>query len=430
MTRGALGVETPDLPLPSQRGSGAPLRIVCPTYWYPQHANDTQATYVHDINRHLARRGNQVTVVTPGDRSLPAEDSFDGVDIVRFPMELPSDLTYGRVAQGKVSLLGRFARLAVMAHYMEAQFRTTLSVARQRGADVLHAHWAIPTGPAAVLAARRLQVPSVITMHGGDVYVNPKQGYDFPTRWYVRPPLRWTLNHADALTAITEDCRKHALRAGAPERSIRLIFNGTDLTRFSPSANGNRVDPYFGSQMIFACRQLFPRKGIRFLVEAVAQLKPRFPELKLVLAGDGFERPALVKLAEELGISDDVTFLGWVPNVTLPDYYRAAAISVVPSLEEGFGIPAAEAMGCEVPVVASDAGGLPEVVEHGVTGLVVPRGDTAALAEAIGSLLADPARRRRMGAAGRERALRLFDWDRTAEQFERLYLEVGARVSR
>jgi glycosyltransferase involved in cell wall biosynthesis len=406
------------------------LRIVCPTYWYPQHATDTQATYVHDINRHLARRGNQVTVVTPGDRSLPAKDTFDGVDVIRFPMELPSDLTYGRVAQGQVSLLGRFARLAVMAHYMEAQYRATLSVARERGADVLHAHWAIPTGPAAVLAARRLSVPSVITMHGGDVYVNPEQGYDFPTRWYVRPPLRWTLNHADALTAITEDCRQHALRAGAPERRIRLIFNGTDLSRFSPSANGNRVDPYFGSQMIFACRQLFPRKGIRFLVEAVAQLKPRFPELKLVLAGDGFERPALAKLAEELGISEDVTFLGWVPNVTLPDYYRAAAISVVPSLEEGFGIPAAEAMGCEVPVVASDAGGLPEVVEHGVTGLIVPRGDTGALAQAIGSLLADPDRRRRMGAAGRERALRLFDWDRSAEQFERLYLEVGARVSR
>ena len=430
MMRGALEVEMPDMPLPSQRRSGTPLRIVCPTYWYPQHANDTQATYVHDINRHLVRRGNQVTVVTPGDRSLPAEDRFDGVDVVRFPMELPSDLTYGRVAQGRVSLLGRFARVAVMAHYIQAQYRATVSVARERGAEVLHAHWAIPTGPPAVFAARRLEIPSVITMHGGDVYVNPEQGYDFPTRWYVGPPLRWTLSHANALTAITEDCRQHALRAGAPDRSIRLIFNGTDLRRFSPAPNGTGVDPRFGPQMIFACRQLFPRKGIRFLVEAVARLKPRFPELKLVLAGDGFERPALVKLAEKLGIGDDVTFLGWVPNVTLPQYYRAAAISVIPSLEEGFGIPAAEAMGCEVPVVASDAGGLPEVVEHGVTGLVVPRGDTPALAEAIGSLLEDPERRRRMGIAGRERALRLFDWDRSAEQFERLYLEVGARVSR
>jgi glycosyltransferase involved in cell wall biosynthesis len=218
------------------------------------------------------------------------------------------------------------------------------------------------------------------------------------------------------------------LRAGAPADHIRLVFNGTDLRRFSPGENANYQQ--FGSHMIFACRQLFPRKGIRFLLEAGAQLKPQFPDLKIVLAGDGFERPALARLADELGIGEDVTFLGWVPNTELPPYYRAAAVSVIPSLEEGFGIPAAEAMGCEVAVVASDAGGLPEVVENGVTGLVVPRGDSTALAGAIGSLLADPARRIQMGQAGRARALRLFDWDRSAVQFEELYREVAAGVAR
>lgn len=429
MAAGGVVVAAPQKPPLWSGGRKTPLRIVCPTYWYPQHASDTQATYVHDINRHLVRRGHSVTVVTPGDPSLPRSDSFDGVEIVRFPMELPPDLTYGRVAQSQVSWLGKFARLAVMAHYLEAQHRAIMVEARENGADVIHAHWAIPTGPAAVMAARKLQVPSVITMHGGDVYVNPEQGYDFPTRWYVRPPLRWTLRHAGALTAITEDCRQHALRAGAPPEHIRLVFNGTDLRRFSPE-NGNRNELRFGPNMIFACRQLFPRKGIRFLLEAGAQLKPQYPDLKIVLAGDGFERPALAQLADELGIGSDVTFLGWVPNAELPPYYRAAAVSVIPSLEEGFGIPAAEAMGCEVAVVASDAGGLPEVVEHNVTGLVVPRGDSAALAQAIGSLLSDPQRRRQMGQAGRARALKLFDWDRTAEQFEELYREVAARMTR
>jgi glycosyltransferase involved in cell wall biosynthesis len=423
-------VAAPQGPPRLTRGPETPLRIICPTYWYPQHASDTQATYVHDINRHLVRRGHSVTVVTPGNRSLPPLDSFDGVKIVRFPLELPSDLTYGRVAQSRVSWLGRFARIAVMAHYMKAQYQAILTEAGEHGADVVHAHWAIPTGPAAVIAARKLRVPSVITMHGGDVYVNPEQGYDFPTRWYVRPALRWTLRHAGALTAITEDCRQHALRAGAPPEQIRLVFNGTDLRRFSPAANGNGTDPRFGPHMIFACRQLFPRKGIRFLLEAAAELKPQFPELKIVLAGDGFERPELARRAAELGIAADVTFLGWVPNVDLPPYYRAAAVSVIPSLEEGFGIPAAEAMGCEVAVVASDAGGLPEVVENGVTGLVVPRGDSNALAKAIGSLLANPELRRSMGQAGRERALRLFDWDRTAEQFEAIYREIAARMTR
>ena len=423
-------VGAPKEPPRRSGGPGTPLRIICPTYWYPQHASDTQATYVHDINRHLVRRGHSVTVVTPGDPSLSREDTFDGVRIVRFPLNLPADLTYGRVAQSRVSWLGRFARVAVMANYLEAQHRAIMAEAREGQADVIHAHWAIPTGPAAVVAARKLGIPSVITMHGGDVYVNPEQGYDFPTRWYVRPALRWTLRHAGALTAITEDCRQHALRAGAPDNRIRLVFNGTDLRRFSPGDNGGASAPQFGPHMIFACRQLFPRKGIRFLLEAAAQLKPRFPDLKVVLAGDGFERPQLARLASDLGIGPDVTFLGWVPNVDLPPYYRAAAVSVIPSLEEGFGIPAAEAMGCEVAVVASDAGGLPEVVEHGVTGLVVPRGDSGALAGAIGSLLENPDRRRAMGQAGRGRARRLFDWDRSAEQFEQLYREVGARSAR
>jgi glycosyltransferase involved in cell wall biosynthesis len=430
MTAGGLVVAAPQEPPRISGGRGVPLRIICPTYWYPQYASDTQATYVHDINRHLVRRGHSVTVVTPGDPSLSREDMFDGVRIVRFPLNLPADLTYGRVAQSRVSWLGRFARVAVMANYLEAQHRAIMAEARESRTDVIHAHWAIPTGPAAVLAARKLGVPSVITMHGGDVYVNPEQGYDFPTRWYVRPALRWTLRHAGALTAITEDCRQHALRAGAPDDHIRLVFNGTDLRRFSPGENGSGPDLQFGPNMIFACRQLFPRKGIRFLLEAAAQLKPKFPDLKVVLAGDGFERPELARLAGDLGIGSDVTFLGWVPNADLPPYYRAAAVSVIPSLEEGFGIPAAEAMGCEVAVVASDAGGLPEVVEHGVTGLVVRRGDSGALAQAIGSLLADPARRRMMGQAGRQRALRLFDWDRTAEQFEQLYAEVAGRTKR
>ena len=223
-------------------------------------------------------------------------------------------------------------------------------------------------------------------MHGGDVYVNPEQGYDFPTRWYVRPPLRWTLRHASALTAITEDCRQHALarrRAGP---------SGSGWSSTAPISAGSARRPTArawirasGRSMIFACRQLFPRKGIRFLVEAAAQLKPRFPELKLVLAGDGFERPDAgprwrrSSASAATSLSSAGCRTRRCRRTTAPP-----RVSVMPSLEEGFGIPAAEAMGCEVPVVASDAGGLPEVVEHGVTGLIVPRGDADALAQAIG----------------------------------------------
>ena len=136
-------------------------------------------------------------------------------------------------------------------------------------------------------------------------------------------------------------------------------MNGADLRRFSPEP-ARDAPSAFGSRMIFACRQLFPRKGIRFLIEAVAKLSPKYPDIKLIIAGDGFERPDLEKLARTLGIGDKTTFLGWVANKELPQYFRGCAVWVIPSLEEGFGIPAAEAMGCGVPVVATDAGGLPK----------------------------------------------------------------------
>src|SRR4026207_1071652 len=138
MTAGGLVVAAPKASPRRSRGRGPPLQIICPTYWYPQHASDTQATYVHDINRHLVRRGHSVTVVTPGGQSLAREDVFEGVKIVRFPLDLPADLTYGRVAQSQVSWLGKFARLGVMARYLGAQYRDILAAARTGQADVVH----------------------------------------------------------------------------------------------------------------------------------------------------------------------------------------------------------------------------------------------------------------------------------------------------
>jgi glycosyltransferase involved in cell wall biosynthesis len=407
-------------------GMSKPLRILCPTYWYPSSADDTQAVYVHDINRHLVRQGHRVCVVTPGTPGAPLRETFDGVDVVRFPFELPEDLTYGRVAQSKVDAMAKINRLLIMARYLVAQYRHSVTEGRRFGAEIIHGHWAIPTGPALVGAARRLGIPSVITLHGGDVYVNVAEGYDFPTRWYIRPVLAWTLRSASGLTAISEDCKVHALHAGANESSISVVMNGADLRRFSPATADTAAAP-FGPRMIFACRQLFPRKGIRFLIEAVAKLRPKYPDINLIIAGDGFERPSLEQLAKDLGMGDRTQFLGWVANKDLPQYFRGCAVSVIPSLEEGFGIPAAEAMGCEIPVVATDAGGLPEVVADGVTGFVVPKGDADALAKSIDCLLADAELRKRMGKAGRIRAVERFDWDRSVSQFESVYAKVLAK---
>lgn len=403
------------------------MHILCPTYWYPEHADDIHATYVHDINRHLVMLGHEVTVVTPRVAESAARESFDGVDVIRFSANIPADLSYGKVAQTKVGAGAKIRRLTAMAGYVRKQYTAALDAGRQHQPDVVHGHWAIPTGPAVVAAARKLDCPSVITMHGGDVYVNHEQGYNFPTRWYVRPVLRRTLRGASGLTAISDDCRTHALNAGANAETIEIIMNGADLRRFSPG-DANISD--YGKQMVFACRQLIPRKGIRFLVEAMAMLKTDYPDLQLVVAGDGMERDSLEALSQDLGVEDRVHLIGWVPNASLPDYFRSAIFSVIPSIEEGFGIPAAEAMGCEIPVIATDAGGLPEVVEDGVTGLVIAKEDSAGLANAMRQLLDNADLCKEYGRAGREKALREFDWLATARAMETMYESLIGKRSR
>ena len=405
------------------------MKILCSTYWYPEYNGDIHATYVHDINRHyrIVDPSSEVFVVTPNynGKSLPYEE-MDGVRVYRFDFRVPDEFTYGQVAQSKKTVFKKIQGLISMAKYIAKNFYYTRKYARMHHVDVIHAHWVIPSGFPAFLAARLLRKPCFITMHGGDVYYNKEEGYVYPKLWYIRPFLKYTLRHADRLTAITDDCRVHALNAGAPDGNIVIITNGADVRRFSKknSDGVGAVREKFGlkgQKTIFACRQLIPRKGIRFLVQAMPRILKKHPRVKLIVAGDGIERQSLEAMIADLGIRDRVFLVGWVPNDQLPAYYNAADISVIPSLEEGFGIPAAEAMGCELPVVSSDAGGLVEVVDHGKNGIIVPKGDAAALADAIIKLLDRPEIGRRYGRAGRKKAEDVFSWDRTALSFLELF---------
>jgi len=177
------------------------LNILCPTYWYPRSLDDTQATYVHDINRYLANLGHQITVVTPVQGKSEEIEILDGVKIIRFPIDLPDSLTYGQVAQRKISKLAKIGRLVAVGKYARLQYTNALKAATENDVDIVHAHWAIPTGPSAVAVAKKLFIPSVVTMHGGDVYVNKSQGYDFPSRWYVKPFLNYVFNNVSKLSA-------------------------------------------------------------------------------------------------------------------------------------------------------------------------------------------------------------------------------------
>jgi glycosyltransferase involved in cell wall biosynthesis len=404
------------------------MKILCSTYWYPEYKGDTQAIYVHDINRHLLliSKENDVIVVTPNYGKSAAMEEMDGVKVERFKFGVPLEFSYGRVAQTKKSLLMKLYGIVLIGSYVIKNLYYTYITAKKYDVHVIHAHWAIPSGFPALIAAKLLRKPCFITMHGGDVYYNKEQGYIFPKIWYVRPFLKYALTNVTSLTAITEDCKKHAINAGAKPDNVVIINNGADVRRFSAKNNNGvfKIKKQYQlerKKVIFTCRQLIPRKGIRFLIKAMPLVLEKHPNVKLLVAGDGMERLSLEKLIDGLMLNENVILLGWIQNDLLPDYYNAADISVIPSLEEGFGIPAAEAMGCELPVVATDAGGLVEVVKDGISGLIVPKADEKALAEAIIKLLDNPDKALTMGKAGREVVEKEFTWDKTAEKFLNLF---------
>ena len=199
-------------------------------------------------------------------------------------------------------------------------------------------------------------------------------------------------------------------------RVDETIWNGVPVTTQRPPLGANAPPT-----IAFAGR-LVAKKGVNVLIEAMARVVREVPGARLLIAGDGPDRPALENRARELGLGLNVSFLGHLPREEMERAFAAAWAQAAPSLwEEPFGLVAAEAMMRGTAAIVSDAGGLAEQVEHGVTGLKVPPGDVAACAEAIMAILGDRALAERMGAAGRARAIERFTEDRVLEQFTSFY---------
>jgi glycosyltransferase involved in cell wall biosynthesis len=217
----------------------------------------------------------------------------------------------------------------------------------------------------------------------------------------------------DGYVAPADFTRDELLHYGyfGPEK-IRAIHNGVPIPTDDPAAGERvRAELELGDAVVLTVTsRLHEMKGHRFLLEALAELRADFPRARLLIVGDGGERPNIEARIAELGLADVVTLTGFRNDVL--DVLRATDVFVLPSLLEGLPFTGLEAMATGLPVVASNIDGLPEAVIHGLTGLLVPPSDAAALRNALARLLGDPALARKMGSAGRERVRMRFDPER------------------
>lgn len=235
---------------------------------------------------------------------------------------------------------------------------------------------------------------------------------------------RLTAKITDTIVTLTpKGIDDHLAWRIAPREKFTVIPSGVELEGFQPGGTPmSRASlglPPGAGTVVGSAGRLEPVKGFDLLVEASALVLKKMPDVWFVVAGDGEEREALKEQALRLGVSERWRFLGW--RESLGEVYNAFDLSVLPSRMEGMGRTAVEAMACGLPVVATGVGGLPWVVEDGVTGIIVPPEEPRALADAIVRLLDDEGARKEMGAAGARRAQQLFSLQVMVEGLERLY---------
>jgi len=293
------------------------------------------------------------------------------------------------------------------------------NVARNESLDLLHVHYAIPHSVSAYLARAMLaplRLPFVTTLHGTDITL---VGAD---RSYL-PITQFSIEQSDAVTAISEYLRGVTLEDFRIQRTVEVIPNFVNCDVFEP-ADGDCRRGEFASddeKVLVHLSNFRPVKRIPDVVEIFDRVRRRIPA-KLMMIGDGPDRTVAEWMVREKGLMRDVIFLGKQNQVQT--LLNCADVLLLPSEIESFGLAALEAMACGVPVVASRVGGVPEVIDDGVEGYLVPSHDVETMAERALAILTDADRREQMGRAARKRASTQFCSDKIIPLYEALYRRV------
>lgn len=395
------------------------MRILVLASTFPRWPGDTVPPFVYRLSTGLVERGHEVHVLAPHDPGAAKLEEMDGLHVHRFqyaPGRLESLAYGGGILE---NLRRRPTRWSLVPAFMLAQLVALLRLVRRERIDVVHAHWVIPQGLLAALARPLIKRTVITSAHGGDVFAM--------TKGIRRRLLRFAASRADACTAVSTVLGDELLRVTGVEPMI--IPMGVDPSAFSEAEDkrdDDRAPNRPASKVLFVGR-LVQKKGVRYLIEAMSLVCSTTPHAQLLIIGDGPERSELEVLAAQSGLGRNVVFQGAVPNGDLPAYYRAADVLVAPSVAssegdtEGLPVVLMEAAASGIPMVASRIGGIPDLVQHERTGLLVEPADPEAIASAITRLLSDEGLRQSLAANARRVVLERYSWDDVVDRFDALF---------
>jgi glycosyltransferase involved in cell wall biosynthesis len=291
-----------------------------------------------------------------------------------------------------------------------AAFPRLKKVIRTFKPDILHTHYAASYGLIGSLSGFH---PFINSIWGIDISIFPNVSF------LHRNIIKYTFRSADVITSTSISLSREAQRY--TDKNIIVIPFGINLNNFKPTNNSSLFKN--SDIVIGTVKSLEQKYGIEYLINAFSILVKNFPELslKLLIVGSGSMKDKLKELAKRLNVNTNSVFTGKVPHNKISDYHYMMDIEVYLSNFESFGVSIIEASACERPVVVSDVGGLPEVVEHNVTGIVVPPKNPELAAQAISKLICDKELRLRIGRAGKAKIRKQYDWNENVTQMINLY---------
>lgn len=351
----------------------------------------------------LADRGDQVHVIS---YALPSRLSFANPRIFFHEVVTPTYPLFDNYPPFSLALSTKM-----------------VEVARHEALDVLHVHYAIPNAVSAVLA-RQIVAPQplrvVTTLHGTDVtLVGNDPNYLETTRWGIL--------QSDAVTAVSESLRQATIEQLHIQNQIDVVPNFIDPSRYEAARGGPGARRWGkpGERLLVHISNFRPVKRVLDVVQVFERIRHKVPS-RLILVGDGPDRARVEQYCRENRICGGITFIGSLPLIE--EVLVGADLFLLPSENESFGLAALEAMSCEVPVITSNAGGIPEVVVDGETGYMYDVGDVEGMAEGALRLLQDEELRSAMGVAARRRAVEEFSQDAVVQRYRAIYDRVTGRT--
>jgi teichuronic acid biosynthesis glycosyltransferase TuaC len=384
------------------------LHVLTLTPFFPSKQNEVSGCFIAEPIEQLRHLNIESSVIAISPLHYPKRQAISkaAAEWLRFP-QIPGNL--GLSSAGEL-LYARLQRRIQKLHSLTP-------------IDVIHAHAALPCGRAAALLSKQLKIPFVVSVHGLDVF---NSGFltGIPAAWRRKASVRV---YRAARTVICVSRKVEEILKTGMSQSVAsaVVYNGVDPSLFSPNSSADpvasgRPNERFDPEILIV-GNLQRSKGHEVVLRALASLKPYFPHFRCHIVGEGPDRARFEELSRNLGIDQQVRFMGRESRFEVANAMRRCTVFVLPSRNEGLGCAYLEAMACGKPVIGCRGQGIDEVIEHSKNGWLIPADGLEQLAQGLSDLLSSTELRMRIGTAARQTILQKFTLLHQARQLEEIY---------